>query len=275
MQVHFTNILNCQIAFYKLGNPHGKPIFFFHPSPRSSQLVLPFAQLLTKQFCVYCIDLPGYGLSQALPEPVINLQSYTKYIYPLIQECVGNKPFSIYGTATGAQLGITLANEHPQQIEHLFLDNAAIFTDEERAEIMQHYFIDLEDCIKNNKQDIIWQMVTNSFLYFPWFKQTEENRIASALPPLPVLYSFISDIYKAGNNYAVAYKAAFANEKAEHILQIKCATTIFKWLNSPILPYISRLHELQLPANIKIIETPVVMQDRYVCMQQIFEKILL
>ncbi|KAL8687583.1 MAG: hypothetical protein Q9218_006287 [Villophora microphyllina] len=55
-----------QIKWTCLGPPDAQPIVFMHGTPWSSRLWAPYALALSKKYCVYLFDNPGYGQSKHL-----------------------------------------------------------------------------------------------------------------------------------------------------------------------------------------------------------------
>jgi pimeloyl-ACP methyl ester carboxylesterase len=260
MEKYFIDVNGCSLFYRKAGS--GPLLLLLHPSPRSSKMMEPLARLLAQHYTVICADTPGYGLSEPLPQPPASIYDYVPAIDALLNELT-SAPAHIYGTATGAQLGIAYALRHPQKMAHLYLDNAAHFNETECSEILANYFPDLAPQSDGSHLQRIWQLVCDSCLYFPWYKKEAQYRIAGSLPPLPVLNEIAKDYLAAGAGYATAYIAAFTHERAEKVQQLTCSTTIFRWMGSPLLKYINQLLAYPMPQNISVTETPEAMAERY------------
>jgi pimeloyl-ACP methyl ester carboxylesterase len=265
MKTNFLTGNHVSIFYRQCGK--GPFLFLLHPSPRNSKMMEPLMQLLQDSFTVIAPDLPGYGYSQPLPERADSVYDYVPYLNNFFRH-FSDKPFHLYGTATGAQLAIAYALIHSQNIQHLYLDNTAHFSDEQCDEILVNYFPDFSPQVDGSHLQQLWQHVCDSCLFFPWYSKEEQNRIAKELPPPAIIQQIVNDYLLAGPNYADAYKVAFLHERAEKIQQLKSPTTIFKWLGSPILKYINALLQHPLPKNINIIETPVSVQERYLKMKR-------
>ena len=257
------------VSFFYRRSGKGPFLFLLHPSPRNSSMMEPLMQLLQDSFTVIAPDLPGYGYSEALHERPNTVYDYVPYLNSFFKHFT-EAPFSIYGTATGAQIAIAYALIHSEKIKQLYLDNTAHFSDEACDEIMSNYFPDFSPRPDGSHLQLLWQHVCSSCLYFPWYDAREENRIAKELPAPAALQQIVNDYLLAGSNYADAYKAAFLHERAEKVQQLKTVTTIFKWLGSPILKHINALLQYKLPHNITIIETPASLKERYAVMQKHF-----
>jgi pimeloyl-ACP methyl ester carboxylesterase len=246
----------------------GPLLVLLHPSPRSSKLMEPLMQLLATTFTVVAPDTPGYGASTALPQRATDLADYLPWLHAFITSFT-DEPVILYGTATGAQLAIAYALSYPGALRHLYVDNTAHVEEKEREEIIQQYFPDFSPQADGSHLPKIWQHVCASCLFFPWYHQREENRIAPALPPAALLQDIVTDYVLAGAHYADAYRAAFLHERAEKLQQLTIPTTIFRWLGSPLLKYIDALLAHELPPNISRVETPADMRARFAQMQAV------
>lgn len=249
---------------------HGPFMILLHPSPRNSVMMLPMMHLLADSFTVIAPDTPGYGFSDAnefVPEMI---GDYLPFIDAIVQEiCKGRA--RLYGTATGAQVAIAYALKHPEKVLHLYADNAAHFEEQQRNAILANYFIDFSPQADGSHLLNLWEHIKDSCLFFPWYDKREENRIAHQLPPDSVLQTIMNDYLLAGKNYAAAYKAAFKHEDVKNVQALQVHTTFFKWLGSPILKYINQLLAFSLPQNIKVIETPASINERYAVMKTVMK----
>ncbi len=265
MEHKFMNVGGIRIFYRQTGR--GPLLVLLHPSPRSSALMEPLARLLSDDFTVVCPDTPGYGQSQPLLQEPASLYDYVPVLHDFISSFT-DQPVLLYGTATGAQLSIAYALTNPACIRHLYLDNAAHFTDIQAAAIAARYFPDLSPQTDGSHLTILWKMVCDSCLYFPWYENDEHHRISHTLPSAEVLQQIMNDYLAAGTGYAAAYKAAFAHERAAKVQQLQCPTTVFKWLGSPLLRYIEALLAHEMPPHITAVETPVAMAERYGLMKK-------
>ena len=64
------------ILWARLGRPEAQPVVFIHGTPWSSRLWAPYALALSRKYCVYLFDNPGYGESRNVgPEAVAEFAS--------------------------------------------------------------------------------------------------------------------------------------------------------------------------------------------------------
>ncbi len=253
MQKDFIKIGDQIVHYRSAGN--GLPLLLLHPSPNSSKLLLPLIQALSEHFLVVAPDIPGYGLSQPLVSDFQDIKDYAFFFSQFLEE-LGFNRIAIYGTATGAQIAIRFGLEFPQKTAHLFLDNAAHFTDEQSTKILETYFPNLQAQYDGSHLPKIWTFVNDLFLFFPWSWSKNENRIHAPHPPDAVLQMVAMDFLQAGGNYDRAYRAAFIHEKVKHVQALTVPTTYFQWKGSILKPYMDSLLEHPLPENINVFTTP-------------------
>ena len=250
----------------------GKPIILLHASPRSGKMLENLGKMLAESFLVIIPDLPGYGFSEAIPQKVKNLYEVVPYLNALL-EALSLEKVSIYGTATGAQLGIAYALIYPEKFEHLFLDNPAHFSEEEYQNISENYFIDLNPKSDGSHLINLWNHVQQSMMYFPWYDHSEEAQFSKIIPPDAVVADTVKEYLVAGERYHELYRAAFLHERVNKIQQLTVPTIIFKWKASILLKYIDRLLAFELPENISVVETEKDMTERYLKMVEVIKAV--
>lgn len=251
MQSFYTDIDGQSLFFRTAGE--GPAIFLFHASPSSSAMLIPLIEALAEDFLVIAPDTPGYGQSDPLTTGLVNMRAYTDCLHQFVRQ-LGLDKVAIYGTATGAQLGIRYALDHPSQVTHLFLDNAAHFTERQRNAILESYFPDITPRSDGSHLLTVWTMVRDLFTFFPWCFDQPQYRLSSPLPPAAVLHRVALDYLVAGSKYHLAYRAAFEHEKAAFVQDLQVPTTLFNWKSSIVQPYIQQLIQQGLPTNIAVKE---------------------
>ena len=233
----------------------GPAIVLFHPSPNSSKMMEPLAMLLSDHYTVICPDTPGYGKSEKLDEINPSIKDYVRQFKLLLQH-LKIESCALYGSATGAQIAIRFGIEYPESVSHLYLDNCAHFTDEERNSIKKNYFPDLSPDVDGTHLSRVWDIVYHLFKYFPWCFKDDDHKLDGPLPSAEVLHGIVLDYLKAGAAYHLAYSAAFDHEKAAYIQKLSVPTTIFRWEGSILKKYTDRIFEYDLSNHIKGVMIP-------------------
>ena len=95
-----------QVHFRMAGR--GPAMILMHPSPISSEALLPAMSVFSKQFTCIALDTPGYGLSDDSVTEKEDLWGYADAVVHVL-DAFKLESAVIYGAATGAQIGTQFA----------------------------------------------------------------------------------------------------------------------------------------------------------------------
>ncbi|MCC7200449.1 MAG: alpha/beta hydrolase [Gammaproteobacteria bacterium] len=124
---------------YRLAGEGGRPLVLLHQSPLSGaqfQAVLP--RLAARGFQALALDMPGFGMSDPAPEPLM-LESYASVI-PAALTHMGWTHSALVGHHTGAVIAAMHAAAAPASVDALVLNGFPLLTDAERAHFSTFYF---------------------------------------------------------------------------------------------------------------------------------------
>ncbi|KAI4274787.1 MAG: hypothetical protein L6R38_006042 [Xanthoria sp. 2 TBL-2021] len=146
-----------QIKWTRLGPQDAQPLIFVHGTPWSSRLWASYAIALSKKYCVYLFDNPGYGLSKLLTPTAT-------------AEFASNGPLTKQAEITAALFRHWGLSRAPHVVAH---DNAGLVT---LRTILQH------GCIY--KSLTLIDVVAVGTWGLPFFKLVAENEdVFNAIPP--------------------------------------------------------------------------------------------
>jgi len=240
----------------------GAPLILLHPSPLSSTFMEPLIKLFEGMVTVIAPDTPGYGASDPLPEPALDLSAYVDWLRRFM-ESKGLQSAGIYGSATGAQIAVQFARKYPEKTDYVVLDNAVHFTDEERERIMKDYFPDMTARADGSHMQMAWDMSSKLYQYFPWFDQSDDCKVSDAPAPVELVHGTAMSYLVAGTDYGRAYRAAFMNENARNIQAITRPTRILRWKGSILRRYADRLDDFEWPQHIRMVHCKASPEARY------------
>jgi pimeloyl-ACP methyl ester carboxylesterase len=251
----------------------GSPLILLHPSPLSSAFMCPLIDLLKGQVRVFAPDTPGYGQSDALAAPAKDLSPYVEWLAAFIRSNALDS-VGIYGSATGAQIAIQFARQYPDMTDYLILDNAVHFTDEERQEIPARYFPDMNPKDDGEHLQMAWKMSSKLFSHFPWFSDSEENRISSTPAPTALVHATALAYLNSGADYHQAYRAAFLNEDAKNMQAVTRPTNVIRWAGSILKKYADRLDGYDWPEHINMVHCSSEPESRFAAISSSVSELL-
>jgi len=239
----------------------GPPVVMLHPSPLSSQAVLPVASAVTARREVFALDTPGYGLSDPLPARPASLEPYLPIIDGAL-DALGIRRCCLYGAATGAQLALEYACAHPQRVSLLVMDTAGHIAPEECERLVQGYFPDVTPRADGGHLMTLWGLVRDLGVFFPWNDTRATARIHKDLPPASFMQALLLDYLRAGTRYDWAYRPAFYNERVERVRRCSVPALLTRWPGSIALSITDALIAEGLPANFQVLEPGPTLADR-------------
>lgn len=146
----------------------GSPVVLIHGSPGNAWLLKPLAERLALSYCVYAVDIPGFGASEALPGDELSM-AHLADAYCAILDTLGLSRISIYGTHSGAAIGLELARRYPSRICSFVLEGIPAFTlAEQRQLLAPDYMLQFEPDVLGGHYARAWTRFHDQFVWFPW-----------------------------------------------------------------------------------------------------------
>ena len=143
----------------------------FNGSLFNFEHLVPF---LIDDFRLVSIDLPGFGLTGAIPSAVYNTQSFMDTV-TTVTSYLDIQKFSIAGNSMGGRVAWQYAIEFPDKVLGLVLiASSGVMTNEDRNRIEE----------RKNNFPIVWRLLGSKFiknfllLYTPKFFATQGLKIA-------------------------------------------------------------------------------------------------
>lgn len=119
------------------GRAKHPPLMCLHSSPNSGRIYDQVLAQLGTDRVVLAPDTPGFGDSEAPPEPV-EIEDYARTMSWLADE-LGFAQIDLMGYHTGSDTCIEIARQRPELVRRIVMNSAPIFTDAELAELKQWY----------------------------------------------------------------------------------------------------------------------------------------
>ncbi|MGI9658689.1 MAG: alpha/beta fold hydrolase, partial [Gaiellaceae bacterium] len=229
----------------------GRPLVLFHASPTSARALQSLTKKLAASRPVIAFDTLGNGESDkprgyarpiswdprgprpphdaVPPEPPWDKPQIGDYASVAVEalDALGVGEVDLYGSHTGGLIGMEAAIAlGPERARNLVIDGLALFSDEERDDILEHYLPPLEPRWDGSHLVWAWNFGRAQTEFWPWYNQTREGiRWVDALPA-PALHTWVVELLKSGHTYPLAYRAAFEYPGRERLPEVKTRTLI-------------------------------------------------
>ncbi len=248
----------------------GPPLVLFHASPLSSLFLQDQMVRLESEFTCYGIDTPGYGFSDPLPHAPTSLDDYAQAILSALSNAdIDN--FNLYGTATGAQIGLAMARLAPSRIAKMVLDNCAAFAPEWRAAHEADYFPDLSAQSDGSHWRRAWEIASRQIMAFPWYSDAAEDQLNRPAPPAEIIHALALGFVSARPSYDAAYRLAFNAEDSTSFNGLKVPTTLIDWEGSIVRKQVTDLIASGLPSCVRIVKAGSTPSDRMNAIARAFQ----
>lgn len=113
------------IANYRERGPVNAPaLLLLHGSNASLLTWEPWSKTLSDRFHVVSVDLPGHGLTGAVPGGDYSEEGMARFVLAFADK-VGLKTFALAGNSMGGGVAARFAEEHPERVTKLILVDAA------------------------------------------------------------------------------------------------------------------------------------------------------
>ena len=207
------------------------PILLLHANPGSAWGLEPLLAALGTDRLALAPDLPGHGRSDPLPpgqrDTATLAGSYLPRVVALL-DALGLDRVDVYGTHTGAGLGVELAIAAPSRVRCLVLNGVPLFDDDPElvAAVLDRYFVDLTPDEHGSHLVRAWHVNRDTGLWWPWFDHRTEA-IRDVEPyPAEAVHRVTADLMFALPAYAVAYRAGWTWPATRRLPLVKQSTLV-------------------------------------------------
>ncbi|OPX11019.1 alpha/beta hydrolase [Mycobacterium sp. AT1] len=127
---HSVDVDGLSIFYRESGPKDGPVLLLLHGFPSSSRMFEPLLSRLTDRFHLIAPDLPGFGNSD-WPDPVSFDYTFDHMSAVMngFTEKIGLSKYNLYMQDYGADVGMRMILSHPDRLQGLIIQNAALHTD--------------------------------------------------------------------------------------------------------------------------------------------------
>jgi pimeloyl-ACP methyl ester carboxylesterase len=185
----------------------GPPLVMLHGSPGDSAMLAGEMAVLAGRFTCFALDTPGFGGSDPLPGDSLTVPQLAGATAAAMA-ALGLGPCPVYGTHTGAAIGLELGVGWPDQVSGLVLEGLPMFTPAEIAVLFEGYFAPMVADALGGHLTRTWMRFRDQFTWFPWLSR-DVGRLNPVDRPTPEeIDHWVSMFYRSCRTYGPAYKAA-------------------------------------------------------------------
>ena len=214
--------------------------------------------LLSKEFRLVSIDLPGFGLTGAIPSMDYSTQNSILVINELTSY-LGMEKFSIAGNSMGGGIAWRYALENPEKTQSLvLLASSGIYSSEERLQIEE----------SERESPLVWKLMRSNFvsyflsLYTPKFFATQGLKTSVYDPNLAteeIANQFHELTLMQGSREAILSrfsKQNYNDEKPDILKKIQAPTLIIHGREDNIISFKSSINLDQYIQNSQLVIYP-------------------
>ena len=227
-----------QVHYRRAGS--GPTLIMLHQSPMSSRDLVPLMEAWADRFTVIAPDTPGYGLSDPLGVSHASMDDFAEAVAEFI-DAIGVDDFAVYGFHTGAGMAVALANRLPLRARAVVANGYVRLTDDESADILANYLPAFEPCWDGSHLTWLWARMREQQIFFPWYARHAANRLEFDLSPPEKLQLSLVEFLRAGDNYRVAYRAAFEYPSEAGLTQLTVPALITAADPDPLSEHLARI----------------------------------
>lgn len=154
-----------QVHYRRAGS--GPVVLCLHQSPLSSRDMLATLARWHPHFTCIAPDTPGFGLSDPLGVPRAEMTDFADAVVEFM-DALGIARAAVYGFHTGAMITLALAAHHPQRIACAVANGVVLLTEQERADMVEHYLPPLLPAWDGSHLAWLWARLREQTIFFPW-----------------------------------------------------------------------------------------------------------
>lgn len=231
------------VHYRRLGPPGAPAVILLHGSPESASAVHEVARALAGRFSVIALDTPGNGLSAPLDQADPDREHYARHLLAFM-DALGVQRAGLYGFHTGAGTAMAAALLAPQRVSALVLDGYAVWTAQERADLLARYCVVYPPVWNGSHLAQVWARLEAQLAFFPWYETRLEARMTLAPTPMETRLRRLRDWLTAHEHYPAPYRAAFKTVGEDGPERVAVPTLIGAMERDPLSAHLARLNHL-------------------------------
>jgi pimeloyl-ACP methyl ester carboxylesterase len=215
---HFVTVGQRRVHYLRAGS--GPALVLLHACPVSAKVMRPLMPVFGEKFTCLAFDMPGFGLSDKLPQPKPSIEDFADALAETL-DALGIEQVATYGRHTGASIAVEFAARHPKRTSMALADGSAVFAKRYTDEELDRYLEPIVPTFDGGHLLRLWMRYRDQHAFWPWNRQTAEARSDADIPDVDFLHRGVVEMLEAGNDYRIGYAAPFRHRMLDVIPDLK------------------------------------------------------
>lgn len=210
------------------GDDTQPPLLLLHASPNSSRSLEPILRAYAPGRRLIAPDTPGCGESARLAQVQPEMSDYADAMDRFC-DVLGVDEVDVFGSHTGAHIGLELAVRKPERVRRLAVDGLLVLSPEEREDYLANYAPPKQPDEAGSQFHWAWQYIRDQMIFFPHFRKDLEHLRAGGVFDPVFLHQMTMDILGSLETYHLTYEAVFRHAVAGALGEVACPV---RWLDT-------------------------------------------
>lgn len=232
----------------------GRPLLVIPTGGGSSSQFAPVVQGLARGRQVFSVDYLGNGLSEKPDRQNVTIADLAEDMAALV-DALGFAAVDVWGSHTGAVVGLELALRHPDKVGRLVMEGPVFVSPDFQTDLLSSYFPPLRPDGWGRHLQSVWNWRRDMFLFWPWYRAERGATRQLGLPSPQHLHDYAIGILESGPTYDSAYRAAFSYDTASRLPRLTRPALVTAGPNDMLANALAETQALALP-NVEVRETP-------------------
>jgi len=223
----------------------GPPLLVIPTGGGSSAQFEPVVTGLAEGRQVFSVDYFGNGLSEKLDRDV-SIAMLAEDMAALI-EAMGFERVDVWGSHTGALVGMELAVSRPEFVRKAVLEGPVFIDPDFQTDLLDNYFPRIVPDKWGMHLQLVWHWRRDMFMYWPWYRVDRAVARDLGVPSAEDLHLYAVGILESGPTYDQAYRSAFKYDTASRLPLLKRPALICAGPNDMLVNGVEESAKLNVP----------------------------
>ena len=234
----------------------GRPLLIIPTGGGSSAQFAPVVTGLARGRQTFSVDYLGNGLSDK-PDRPVEIGDLADDMVALI-EALGFPQVDVWGSHTGALVGLELAVRRPDLVGRAVLEGPVFISSEFQQDLLARYFPPIVPDPWGLHLQFAWNWRRDMFLYWPWYRVERAAARQLGLPSAEQLNLYTVGILESGPTYDRAYRSAFTYDTRSRMPLLRTPTLICAGPNDMLIDGLKEAEALAVPCvEVRVTPTTV------------------